>query len=475
MFDWIRNFTESKKSEKDADKKQHIVNTGIGLSINDSVNQSTQEAMVKYAKPEAYDRSLFDGTAKQRIKVEDFSSGQPVYDPYTGAKLELRRHDAIMKYGDDYAAHMAEGDHITPIKKVYDEHKGDAFLTVDDIKETVNSKDNLVTVSRKTNNAKRARTNQEFAEDKDYRADKGIHLTKNGKKRMISDGKRSAAAIESKLNQRAFSNALETGHHAGLQTAGYAVANTATISTIMNFKAVFSGEKDVREALIDIAKDTGKGAATGYVMGGGLTVASKLMCSSSSPLLQSLGKANVPAQVVTGIMVAGDVLRQYAKGEISTEECMLSLGQRGVSMATASYGAAVGQIMIPIPVVGAALGAMVATMATDSYCKGLMQTLQNRQLAKQERERIQAECQEAIRYQQQFRQEFETYVEQYFSDCQECFANALANIRGSMLSGDANGVIAGANKITRKLGGQVHYDNMAEFDDYLMSKETDIL
>ena len=51
----------------------------------------------------------------------------------------------------------------------------------------------------------------------------------------------------------------------------------------------------------------------------------------------------------------------------------------------------------------------------------------------------------------------------------------MANIRGSMLSGDANGVIAGANKITRKLGGQVHYDNMAEFDDYLMSKETDIL
>ncbi len=475
MFGWIRKLTGTKPSEKDDDQKQNTINTGTGLSINDSVSQSTQDAIKKYTKPEVYDRSLLDGTAKQRIKVEDFSSAQPVYDPYTGEQLELRRQDAIMKYGDDYAAHMAEGDHITPIKNVYDKHKEDAFTSVDDIKEVVNSKDNLVTISRKTNNAKRARTNQEFAEDKEYLADKDIHLTKAGKKRMLSDGERSAAAIESKLNQKALHNALETGHQAGLQTAGYAGGTAATISTIMNFKAVISGEKAVSEALRDTAKDTGKGAATGYVIGGGLTVASKLMCSSSSPLLQTLGKANVPAQVVTGIMVAGDVLRQYAKGEISTEDCMLSLGQRGVSMATASYGAAVGQVMIPIPVVGAAIGAMVATMATDSYCKGLMETLQNRQLAKQERERIQAECQEAIRYQQQFRQEFEAYVEQYFRDCRECFATALADIRGSMLSGNANGVIAGANKITRKLGGKVHYDNMAEFDDYLMSKDTDIL
>ena len=36
-----------------------------------------------------------------------------------------------------------------------------------------------------------------------------------------------------------------------------------------------------------------------------------------------------------------------------------------------------------------------------------------------------------------------------------------------MKSGDANGVIAGANAITRKLGGKVQFNNMDEFDKFL--------
>lgn len=475
MFDWLRSITGKKTEKKENVKPESTVDIGTGVSINNSINQSTSEAMAKYYKPENYDRALIDGNAKQRIKIETFSSGKPVYDPYTGEELELLSKDAINKYGEDYAAHMAEGDHITPLKRVYDEHKEDAFVTVDEIKEVANSDDNLVVISRKVNNAKRERTNQEFVEDKQLLKDKDIHFSKSGKKRMLKDGEQSREVIDRNLQKRNVTNALETGHQAGLMAAGYAGGTAATISTIMNIKALLSGKKTLSDALIDTAKDTGKGAAVGYAMGGGLTVASKLMCSSSSPLLKSLGKANVPAQVVTGIMVAGGVLKQYAKGEISTEECMLALGQRGVGMATASYGAAVGQAMIPIPVVGAAIGAMVATMATDSYCKGLMETLQSSQIARQERERIQAECQEVIRYQQQCRKEFEKYVEQYFADCRECFSDALSTIHGSMINGDANGVIAGANKITRKLGGQVHYDNMSEFGAYIMSDETDVL
>ena len=475
MFDWLHKIPGFKKKENKEENGNEMVDIGTGVSINEAVSQSTQEAMVKYYKPETYDRSLLDGNAKQIIKEREFASGKTVYDPYTGEELELYRDDAIRKYGDDYDAHLAVGDHITPIKRVYDNHKGDAFVTTDDINEAVNSEDNLVTISQKVNSAKRARTNKEFVEDEQYLKDKDIHLTKSGKKRMLQDEEHSVKSIESSLKRKTYSNVLGTAHQAGLKTAGYAGGTAATISTIMNIKAVLSGDKDVKDALIDTAKDTTKGAAAGYVMGGGLTVASKLMCSSSSPLLKSLGKANVPAQIITGVMVTGDVLKKYAKGEISTEECVLALGQRGLGMATASYGAIAGQTIIPIPVVGAAIGAMVATMATDSYCKGLIESLEDEKLARQEREIIQAECEEAIRYQQQFRREFNAYVDKYFADCRECFSMALADIQDSMLVGDANGVIAGANKITRKLGGKVHYDNMTEFGDYLLSEETDIL
>ena len=48
-------------------------------------------------------------------------------------------------------------------------------------------------------------------------------------------------------------------------------------------------------------------------------------------------------------------------------------------------------------------------------------------------------------------------------------------INESFRVGDADGVIAGANKITRKLGGKVHYNNMDEFNDFLFDDSTDVL
>jgi len=41
--------------------------------------------------------------------------------------------------------------------------------------------------------------------------------------------------------------------------------------------------------------------------------------------------------------------------------------------------------------------------------------------------------------------------------------------------GDANGIIAGANQITRKLGGKVYYENMDEFRTFLRSDIVDEL
>ena len=41
--------------------------------------------------------------------------------------------------------------------------------------------------------------------------------------------------------------------------------------------------------------------------------------------------------------------------------------------------------------------------------------------------------------------------------------------------GDADGVIAGANDITRKLGGQVHYETVEQFKDFLNDGAADIL
>ena len=136
---------------------------------------------------------------------------------------------------------------------------------------------------------------------------------------------------------------------------------------------------------------------------------------------------------------------------------------------------AVGQALIPIPVVGAAVGALAGSMLISNYYNSLITTLQTKELEHQERLRIIAECEEATRQARAFREELEAYLASYFKEYQDCFDDALSTIHTSFQMGDADGVIAGANQITRKLSGKVHYNNMTEFKDFLFDDSTDVL
>ena len=76
--------------------------------------------------------------------------------------------EARALFGKDYKDHVAEMDHVNPLKAIYEEHKHDAFTMKEDIKDAANSSENLQALSRKVNNAKRSRTQPELSKDLDY-------------------------------------------------------------------------------------------------------------------------------------------------------------------------------------------------------------------------------------------------------------------------------------------------------------------
>ena len=186
-------------------------------------------------------------------------------------------------------------------------------------------------------------------------------------------------------------------------------------------------------------------------------------------------QSRISGNVITAVMITGDTLKRYAEGKITTRECLIELGDKGLNFATMGYSMAAGQTLIPIPIVGAAVGAMVGSMLTSSYYKKLIDELNRKELEHQERLRIIAECELAVQETKKYRQEMESYLELYFKDYQDCFNDALTTIQLSFQVGDADGVVMGANKITRKLGGKVYYDNLSEFENYLCNNSKDIL
>lgn len=466
-----------KSTEKESDERDGA-KIAAGLAATESARRSAQEAAIKFAKPETYtgNRQMFDsGAAKRRAKDELFTGNTEVVDQYTGEKLVKTIKEAKLEFGDDWTKHLAEADHIKPLEKVFEETKDNPWLSTDDVKDIGNSEENIKVVSRKTNNAKRSKTNEEYVNDREYRENKGVLFTKLGEKRALKDGRKADIYTRGKGIVTSGKNILKTGHAAGMSAAKSSAASGGVTSGILNMVSVIKGEKDAGEAVADTIEDTGKAAVSGYVMGDGLTVISHTLSSSSSKFLRALSESNVPGKVITAVMVVGDTLKRYSEGEISTQQCLLELGEKGLNVATAGYTATVGQALIPIPVVGAAVGALVGSVLTSGLYHDLINSLQTKELEHQERMRIIEECKEAAEQARAFRMELEAYLDDYFREYRDCFDEALSVMDFAFKTGDADGVIAGANQITRKLGGQVYYETVDQFRGFLDDGLTDIL
>lgn len=466
------------ESEDNNEKRKHsYISAATGQTIAESAFDSSKQMAERFAKPDKYDRKLYDsGAAKKRTKTTAFAKGEPVRDPYTGAELELTVSDAKLKYGSqEWTKHLAEADHIVPLEKVHNKYKNNPFLTNDNLQDMANSPENLQIVSRNFNNAKRNRTNEELVKDKDYLEKTGLELTSEGAQDAIKAGRKAKRDLYREGRKNTVGNALEVGNEAGKVAGKESGIMAGTMSGIMNITAVIKGEKDPGEALFDTAVDTGKGVATGYVMGGGLTVMSQGLSASSSKFIQALSASNVPGKVITAVMTTGDVLTRYGKGEISTQECILLLGERGLNCATTGYSMAVGQALIPIPIVGAAVGALVGSVLTSGVYHGLIDSLQRKELEHQERQRIIEESRIVAAQAKAFRVELEDYLAEYFKEYRDCFDEALLEIKSAFQIGDTDGVIENVNKITRKLGGNVQYETEAEFEKFLMDDSVDIL
>ena len=472
--------------ETDDESKSKI---GAGIALDASVRNSTAQANVKYNRPtynpQTRKQYYDDGAAKHNVIDKAFSGGKTVRDPYSGAELLKKQNDAKLKFGENWQGHAAEADHIDPLSQVVKRTKKNPFLTTDDIREIGNSEDNFQVISRKNNQTskkvgKGGSTQQEWADDPIRMEGLSNSIESNEtidevSKRIKETGK----AAEKRNNQRALKkglkNAVGTAHDAGKAGAQNAGVTTLTMSGIMNVVSVIKGEKSGEDAVVDTIKDGGKAAVTGYAMGGVMTVVSQSLSYSSSKFARELAKNNVPGKVITAVIVTGDTLKKWGNGEITTQECLIQLGDKGLNMATMGSSMVVGQALIPIPIVGGAIGALVGSMLTSNLYYGLIKDLQTKQLEHEERLRIIAECNAAAEQARQFRAELEQYLDSYFAEYRSCFDSAISSMQLSFSMGDADGVIAGANEITRKLGGQVKYETVSEFKYFLDSDEDDIL
>lgn len=457
-------------SEEEEKRRQAVA---AATEAGKSVNESLRALGETYQKPSAYtgNRKLYDSPrAKVSAKSEAFKGGE-VHDPYTEKQLVLRKQDAKLQYGEQWQEHLAEADHTIPIERVHETYKDDAWVTNENLRDAANSDENIRVTSRKVNNAKRSRTNEELVDDAAYLEDKGIRIDEKGKARARSDSEKAREHIDEKINRDKVQNVADGFHRAGTQTAIQAGGVTAALSTMDNMVAVIRGDKTPAEALKDIAADAGGAAVSGYVIGGGVSVVAHTLSTSSSPFVQNLVKSNVPGKVVTAVMATGKTLKKYASGEITTEECILELGASGVSTVTTGYTAAVGQALIPIPFVGAAVGAMFGTVVSGALHKSFKESMDRANLAREEYERVRAAADVSMARMNAEREEFEEAVAELFAERRGEIITAFEQITNGIMTQDIDEKISGKAGIAVAFGKDIEFHSVDEFID-LMDDDT---
>lgn len=135
----------------------------------------------------------------------------------------------------------------------------------------------------------------------------------------------------------------------------------------------------------NIVKDTAGAAATGYCTGFLGAGVKSLMQNASSEVVRTLSRTNLAGTMVTVAVSAAGTMSRYFSGEITGLECLENLGEQGVGMVSSALFADVGQIVIPVPVLGGMIGGMVGYAIASASYGVLLQSLKDEKIAAEER------------------------------------------------------------------------------------------
>lgn len=453
--------------EKEHEKCSKYVATGI--VIGKEINQAIDSLGSKYAKPNKYtgNRKLYDSPqAKINAKSNAYRNGGMAKDPYTGKDLLLKKREAKAEYGNNWQEHLAEADHIEPVQKIHEKYKDAPWLTNDNIKELANSDENIKVISRKLNNAKRNRINEEFYGDNEYLKSKGIDIPRDKKQEAIKDSDKARKSISNDADRKQRLNIRDDFHAAGKNGACNAGAMTAAMSTVDNLVAVIKGERTPEEALKRIVFDTGTSAATGYIVSGSVSVIAHTLSNNSSKFIRSLVNSNVPGKVVSAVMATGGTLLKYYKGEIDTKECICELGKDGVNIGITGASMTVGQALIPIPYIGAAVGAMVG----EGIYRNLSESMVRMNMAQEEYERVNAVSEQVIYRMKCEKEAFERITSQLIAERAIAMNEGHGKINYAKKNDDSGEMRKGLLQIARSFGREPKFYTREEVDLIMRDK-----
>lgn len=259
-------------------------------------------------------------------------------------------------------------------------------------------------------------------------------------------------------------------HRAGLEGAKLGAGIGGTIAVLTNVIAMHSNEKTLKDAALDAATGTLKSAGVGYVTAAAGSVIKGCMQQSASAYARSLSSTSFPTLVVSVSMATGKSVHRYVRGDIDEAELLKEVGGTASGMLAASAFSVVGQIAIPIPVVGALVGSMVGYTVSNHFYAAYLEAAAACREAEAQYALTRQACEAARAAAKVYQLELEAIIGAQLEIAREQ-AGSLAELLRDSHSIGVDGFATRVNQFALELGRSLRFESQAEFDRFMATDE----
>lgn len=259
---------------------------------------------------------------------------------------------------------------------------------------------------------------------------------------------------------------LREMHYSGLEAAKVSGGISFGVSGAANLYKYFIGDISGKEAITDTVIDTAAGAAVGYAT----TALSKGIGRSCTVLT----KSNAHVAIASGVIQSSKSVIKFLKGDIDSKTLFNDISHTAVTGATSFYAAALGQLAIPIPFVGAFVGSSVGYLVGHMlYQTGLVSLGEcaRVQIARERRIAIEKMCMDAILRIQKHRFEVENFLNEYFREREITLANAFLGMDNALLSDNHENFMQNLSNISHVYAFDITFKTFDEFDSAMQDED----
>ncbi|BDT59691.1 hypothetical protein MasN3_31850 [Massilia varians] len=285
-----------------------------------------------------------------------------------------------------------------------------------------------------------------------------------------------ARKIATDFNRRAM---LSEAHQAGMEAGAVGGALAGGVSGVAGLVRLARGNAEPGEILAQVAIDAAKGYTMSYASG----ALSKAATHAVREGFTSLGgpeigkavsarfvKSNAHVALAAGIVQSGRSLARYLNGDIDEDELLSEVSHTAMTGASAFYYGALGQVMIPVPVVGALIGStvgyFVGNMLHQSGLISLGETAVVK-VARERKERVEAMCLTAIPLMRAHRLEFDALIEEHFATRRRHLLSAFDALESAMVDWDGDRFLASLTALNEEFDASLPFGSQEEFDDMM--------